>query len=215
MLVDTHDNWSAANPILLDGELALERLPVTSFNRGNFAIKIGDGVTHWNDLPYTTLQSEGNTTVLHITRADYDAITVYDSETEYIVLETNGTVTVYYGTEAMTENIICDNATTTQPSSFSPNTYCEYRYTGFTVTSSVTLNIAENSLADCGYCSILVFETDFSASTTAGDFVTFTGASGIVMNSSLDITAYNVVQIVLYCDGTNICAVVSGYEVGT
>lgn len=41
---DTEENWTAANPVLADGEFGWER----DFNR----LKIGDGVTHWLDLPY-------------------------------------------------------------------------------------------------------------------------------------------------------------------
>jgi len=43
---DTATNWSTSNPVLLEGELGIE-LDSTR-NR----IKIGDGVTAWNDLPY-------------------------------------------------------------------------------------------------------------------------------------------------------------------
>jgi hypothetical protein len=43
---DTDTNWSTANPVLLEGELGIE-IDATR-NR----IKIGDGVTAWNDLPY-------------------------------------------------------------------------------------------------------------------------------------------------------------------
>lgn len=41
---DTAANWTAANPVLADGEQALET--------DTGALKIGDGVTAWNDLLY-------------------------------------------------------------------------------------------------------------------------------------------------------------------
>ena len=41
---DTAANWSAANPILAEGELG-----IVTDTKG---YKIGDGVTHWNDLDY-------------------------------------------------------------------------------------------------------------------------------------------------------------------
>jgi len=44
---DTATNWSSANPVLLEGELGIE-IDATR-NR----IKIGDGSTAWNDLPYS------------------------------------------------------------------------------------------------------------------------------------------------------------------
>ncbi len=45
---DTTTNWAAVNPILLEGEMGLD----TTLN----CLKIGDGVTDWNDLPYFICQ---------------------------------------------------------------------------------------------------------------------------------------------------------------
>ncbi len=42
---DTSANWGSENPVLLDGEIAVtEDTPRK--------VKIGDGTTSWNDLPY-------------------------------------------------------------------------------------------------------------------------------------------------------------------
>jgi hypothetical protein len=41
---DTAANWTAANPLLLDGEFGIES--------DSKKFKLGDGVTHWNALPY-------------------------------------------------------------------------------------------------------------------------------------------------------------------
>lgn len=41
---DTNANWTAANPILLDGEPGVE----TDTKK----FKLGDGVSHWSTLPY-------------------------------------------------------------------------------------------------------------------------------------------------------------------
>lgn len=43
---DTDANWAAANPVLLEGELGIE------IDASRNRIKIGDGSTAWNDLPY-------------------------------------------------------------------------------------------------------------------------------------------------------------------
>ena len=48
--VDQHESWTRENPILEDGELALEK--------ETRKLKIGDGVTHWNDLPYWLMVPE-------------------------------------------------------------------------------------------------------------------------------------------------------------
>ena len=42
--IDTAANWSAENPVLLNGELGIE-----SDTR---LIKVGDGTSNWNDLLY-------------------------------------------------------------------------------------------------------------------------------------------------------------------
>lgn len=50
---DTAANWTAANPVLADGEIGLER--------GNEYWKVGDGVTAWNSLPYVGVGPKGDT----------------------------------------------------------------------------------------------------------------------------------------------------------
>lgn len=42
---DNAENWESINPVLLKGELGIEAGEETK-------IKIGDGVTPWNSLPY-------------------------------------------------------------------------------------------------------------------------------------------------------------------
>lgn len=43
---DSPSNWAAANPVLLAGEIGLE------IDSARNRMKIGDGTTAWNDLPY-------------------------------------------------------------------------------------------------------------------------------------------------------------------
>ena len=43
---DSATNWSTANPVLLEGEIGIE------IDSARNRIKIGDGTTAWNDLPY-------------------------------------------------------------------------------------------------------------------------------------------------------------------
>lgn len=45
---DTTGNWTASNPVLLEGEMGLD---ITIK-----CLKIGDGATPWNSLPYFTCQ---------------------------------------------------------------------------------------------------------------------------------------------------------------
>ena len=49
---DGTQNWATANPVLLKGEPAIE------FDENNIAkVKIGDGKTAWNNLPYLVTET--------------------------------------------------------------------------------------------------------------------------------------------------------------
>jgi hypothetical protein len=77
----TAAEWAATNPILAAGEIGYEReIPAASeestdtysYSDGSFssgAIKIGDGVTRWGDLPYllTSLRLAVPSTALTVT----------------------------------------------------------------------------------------------------------------------------------------------------
>jgi len=53
---DTAANWTAANPILLSGEIGYE----TDTKK----FKIGDGITNWNSLAYLPIpDGSGNLTI--------------------------------------------------------------------------------------------------------------------------------------------------------
>lgn len=47
----TATEWSILNPILVEGEFAIE-VPDSGVGTGLSKFKIGDGYTQWNDLPY-------------------------------------------------------------------------------------------------------------------------------------------------------------------
>jgi len=46
---DTIANWQSVNPILAEGEIGFEKQGTSP---ETFKTKVGDGVNHWNDLPY-------------------------------------------------------------------------------------------------------------------------------------------------------------------
>jgi hypothetical protein len=55
---DTAANWTAANPVLLLGEIGIEtNTTVTSSTSKLYKAKIGDGTTAWNALPYFSISS--------------------------------------------------------------------------------------------------------------------------------------------------------------
>ena len=45
--IDTTANWQSVNPVLGDGEFGIEKL-----SGGKSNLKVGDGVTAWNNLQY-------------------------------------------------------------------------------------------------------------------------------------------------------------------
>lgn len=50
----TAAQWTAANPILAEREIGFE-YPTGGLGTGRVKMKMGDGSTHWNDLPYATV----------------------------------------------------------------------------------------------------------------------------------------------------------------
>lgn len=64
--VDTSENWTKINPVLLSGEQGIELTP-----DGAYYIKIGDGKTTWTKLPYA--------------RTDLSTKSVQDSDGNVIV----------------------------------------------------------------------------------------------------------------------------------
>jgi hypothetical protein len=47
---DTETNWESKNPILQESEVIVVRQP------SNLAYKLGDGITHYKDLPFSDLE---------------------------------------------------------------------------------------------------------------------------------------------------------------
>ena len=45
--IDTTANWQSVNPVLCAGEFGIEKL-----SGGKCNLKVGDGVTAWNNLQY-------------------------------------------------------------------------------------------------------------------------------------------------------------------
>ena len=71
LLIDNTANWERANPILLSGEVGFE----IKTNR-NIGIKVGDGMTAWNLLDYTSFTPAEITAMQEELQAEIDAITV-------------------------------------------------------------------------------------------------------------------------------------------
>lgn len=96
-IADTRGNWRKANPILLEGEIGLELVANPNSASGvSYNVKVGDGMTPWNRLPYLAFENTGNTIVQSMTTAEYQAIE-HDAYTLYNVFDGNGKITQYLG----------------------------------------------------------------------------------------------------------------------
>lgn len=88
---DTASNWTSANPTLARGELGIE----IDTNK----LKIGDGATDWNDLPYSGIDinelipyvsythnqiSASNTWTINHGLGFYPSITIFDSSSQQV-----------------------------------------------------------------------------------------------------------------------------------
>ena len=97
---DTAENWIAANPTLLDGEVGVE----TDTQK----LKIGDGETDWNSLDYFFSESggEGGTVEVDIATIDKAGIVKPDGTT--ITITEDGTISSVGGgsAEVDTSNLV-------------------------------------------------------------------------------------------------------------
>jgi hypothetical protein len=96
---DTSAAWSAANPVLMQGEIGIDR--------DSGRIKIGNGVTAWNALPFALTGPEGPqgsaglgamltgpAPVCYVGQSLEFTLSAYDSYAQYAVSAINGTATI-------------------------------------------------------------------------------------------------------------------------
>jgi hypothetical protein len=84
----TAASWDQKNPTLLDGELGAEGTPTV----GGYRLKIGDGVTPWNSLPYMAATDLGGNGISSPTLSSIVVLT----ESEFTSLETKDPTTSYF-----------------------------------------------------------------------------------------------------------------------
>lgn len=143
---DTAANWTAANPILAEGEMGIETDTKLQKN--------GDGTTAWNSLPYMKVECESSTgnseTKPMSQKAVTDELNTLDSKVEALAAGLDVTLsfspniiykgvstpvtltgTMLHGTPS--EMKLMDGSTVLQTSQTSP------------ITKSLNLNISENS----------------------------------------------------------------------
>ena len=81
----TVSQWIDLNLVLLEGEIGIE-YPDAGIGEGDIRIKFGDGVKHWNELPYAVNANEASSIygggvrsthvigLRHATKAEWEAI---------------------------------------------------------------------------------------------------------------------------------------------
>ena len=87
---DTAADWASANPVLAHGEPGIEGTPGVLMDR----MKMGDGVTRWNDLPYMAATDTGAngvvsptlSSIVVLTEAAFADLLVKNPTTVYLVL---------------------------------------------------------------------------------------------------------------------------------
>lgn len=98
--IDTLANWNSNNPTLLKGEVALVNIPAdssTGMNEPALMMKVGDGSTAFNDLPWSSALAadvipslKGNNPTLPATSitglADYISGQIQDTDTQYQII---------------------------------------------------------------------------------------------------------------------------------
>jgi len=96
---DTSAAWSAANPVLMQGEIGIDR--------DSGRIKVGDGVTAWNSLPFALTGPEGPpgaaglgamitgpAPICYVGQSLEFTLSAYDSYAQYAVSAINGAATI-------------------------------------------------------------------------------------------------------------------------
>lgn len=83
------EKWEKLNPILEDGQPGLER-PNEDSESTEFKLKIGDGVTPWNSLPYIGGNTDPEIIIKVINSLDSDSTT--DALSAYMGKELNNKI---------------------------------------------------------------------------------------------------------------------------
>lgn len=97
--IDTHENWVSNNPVLLNGEAAICRVSIKQDGTVNAVpstlIKIGDGRTAYNDLPFiSALSANSYAWSLQPTKPTYTAQEISGID-DYISGKVQDTNTIY------------------------------------------------------------------------------------------------------------------------
>lgn len=90
---DTTQNWTSENPVLMKGELGIEKLA-----NGSYMMKVGDGTSQWSSLKYVGSPVEVKTTAPTTTDSNYNIGTMWVNTTNdkaYIIYDNTASAAVW------------------------------------------------------------------------------------------------------------------------
>lgn len=90
---DTTENWTSENPILMKGELGIEKLA-----NGSYMMKVGDGTSQWSSLKYVGSPVEVKTTAPTTTDSNYNIGTMWVNTTDdkaYIIYDNTASAAIW------------------------------------------------------------------------------------------------------------------------
>jgi hypothetical protein len=167
---DLASNWTAANPILAERELALE----TDTN----LYKIGNGITTWNDLPYTALRQIDNATVVNFSNQNTPVVPSGDT--------LNLFAKTLAGRMALRAQGPSGLSTPFQPSFFQNNIMMINTNTTTTITSIGNTVTSVGTISHPAPSLLYGYMAQFASAATAG-ITTGTGNATLLWTRSTDI----------------------------
>ena len=90
---DTTENWASENPILMKGELGIEKL-----KNGSYMMKVGDGTSQWSSLKYVGSPVEVKTVAPTTTDSNYNIGTMWVNTTDdkaYIIYDNTASAAIW------------------------------------------------------------------------------------------------------------------------
>ena len=90
---DTTQNWTSENPVLMKGELGIEKLA-----NGSYMMKVGDGTSQWSSLKYVGSPVEVKTVAPTTTDSNYNIGTMWVNTTDdkaYIIYDNTASAAIW------------------------------------------------------------------------------------------------------------------------
>lgn len=210
------------NTINNDGYYFGQNLTVSSSNSIPYCFMVGQyNDTTVTDSIFTIANGSGSSTRSDVMRTSTTGLLQLCGTDGNAVTKNGETIE---STRTTLTSIAADNSSYT--SAYLPMNGQElllsstYTVSSITITSIATMNYdngrgAATKSTTPDYNSVIIFKKDPSVTSVEDLMTNFTSSTSnkiYLLNKDLDITTYSIIHIMLFHDGFNICAIVSGYE---